>query len=312
MKKFKNIRKILWAVDPFQKQSSQIKTMAALVGDYARSTHASVEIVYAYTQPQIPMRPKALSELERPFLQLTEDRLKKIARLIKVPCKVHIATHHAHKIYVPAATLLLDYARKTGVDVVAVASHGRSGFKRLFLGSFAEDLLLGGTLPVFIAGSHVKPKQGHHLSRVLLPVDFTPASRKLFQWCLTYVKTEKAKLTLFHGIVDPFFPLIQPAAMALGGSYPIDAATYAEGLAQQRAELQKWVATARQSGVECKSIISGDGGPLYEAICDAAEKQKQDLIVIGTHHGALSSVLVGSVTRQVVRHATVPVLAMKL
>lgn len=313
MKAFKNIRKIVWAMDPFQKHSAGVRAMAALVNDYARSTKASVEVIYAYTQPEIPMRPKALAELEKPFLLAAETRLQKAASLITaVSCKPRIVTHHAHKRYVPAATLVADHARKTGASVIAVSSHGRGGIKRLFLGSFAEDLLLSAKLPVLIAGSNVKHRPGERVNGLLLPVDFSPASRKLFQWTIAYAKTEGAKLTLFHGLVDPFQPLLQPAALALGGNYPFDARTYAEVLAKQRAELDKWVALARKNGVTCEGIAYEDGGALYEAIAETAAKKKQDLIVMGTHHGALSSFLVGSVTRQVARHSSVPVLAMRL
>lgn len=313
MKAFKNIRKIIWAVDPFQKQTMQVKAMATLVDDYARSTKALVEIVYAYTQPQIPMRPKALAELEKPFLMEAENRLEKLASLVKsVPHSVRVVTHHAHKTYVPAAVLVADHARKISASVVVVSSHGRGGLKRLFLGSFAEDLLLTGKLPVLIASSHVKHRSGRRLKGLFLPVDFTPQSRKLLQWSMAYAKTEGAKLTLFHGVVDPFQPLLQPAALALGGSYPFDARSYAEVLASQRVELDKWVALARRGGVDCEGLACEEGGPLYEVICDVAAKKKQDLIVMGTHQGAFSSFLVGSLTRQVVRHSTVPVLAMKM
>lgn len=313
MKAFKNIRKIIWAVDPFQKQTKQLKVMATLVDDYARSTKAGVELVYAYTQPQIPMRPKALSELEKPFLIEAENRLEKLASLVKsAPHSVRIITHHAYKTYVPAATLVSDHARKTSTSVIAVSSHGRGGLKRLFLGSFAEDLLLSGKLPILFASPHVKHYPGRRLKGLFLPVDFTPQSRKLLLWSIAYAKTEGAKLTLFHGVVDPFQPLLQPAALALGGTYPFDARGYAEVLAGQRAELDKWVKLARRSGVSCEGLAYEKGGTLYEAICNVAAKKKQDLIVMSTHHGALSSLLVGSLTRQVVRHSTVPVLAMKM
>ena len=39
------------------------------------------------------------------------------------------------------AEAVATYAKDNHFDLIALSSHGRSGFKRLFLGSVAEDLL---------------------------------------------------------------------------------------------------------------------------------------------------------------------------
>lgn len=43
-----------------------------------------------------------------------------------------------------------DYAREHGVDLIAVSTHGRSGFKRLALGSVTEELLRKSPVPVLV------------------------------------------------------------------------------------------------------------------------------------------------------------------
>ncbi|HAV10075.1 MAG TPA: universal stress protein [Dehalococcoidia bacterium] len=49
-----------------------------------------------------------------------------------------------------AAQSLIDYATKTGVDLVVIATHGRSGIGRWVWGSIAERLLHSVTVPVLI------------------------------------------------------------------------------------------------------------------------------------------------------------------
>lgn len=43
---------------------------------------------------------------------------------------------------------VVDYAKQHGVDLIALSTHGRTGFRRLALGSVAEDVLRMSTVPV--------------------------------------------------------------------------------------------------------------------------------------------------------------------
>ena len=48
------------------------------------------------------------------------------------------------------AEAVATYAKDNHFDLIALSSHGRSGFKRLFLGSVAEQLLRHATIPVLV------------------------------------------------------------------------------------------------------------------------------------------------------------------
>ncbi len=45
---------------------------------------------------------------------------------------------------------LVELAARAGVDVIVMGTHGRSGLKRLFLGSVAEDTLRSAGVPVIV------------------------------------------------------------------------------------------------------------------------------------------------------------------
>lgn len=49
----------------------------------------------------------------------------------------------------PAASILAD-AEANGVDLIALATRGRGGLARLFLGSVADKVVRGGTAPVLL------------------------------------------------------------------------------------------------------------------------------------------------------------------
>lgn len=49
-----------------------------------------------------------------------------------------------------AASAILDYTERNGLDVICMATHGRSGVKRLLLGSVADKVLRGAETPVLL------------------------------------------------------------------------------------------------------------------------------------------------------------------
>jgi nucleotide-binding universal stress UspA family protein len=65
---------------------------------------------------------------------------------------VHLAVEMGQ----PAETII-DYAHKHSVDLIVMATHGRSGLKRWVYGSVADKVLRGASLPVLLVRAH--PKQ---------------------------------------------------------------------------------------------------------------------------------------------------------
>jgi nucleotide-binding universal stress UspA family protein len=55
-----------------------------------------------------------------------------------------------------AAVGILQEAQKADADLIALATHGRRGLSRLFLGSVADKVVRGGRLPVLLR----RPKEG--------------------------------------------------------------------------------------------------------------------------------------------------------
>lgn len=55
----------------------------------------------------------------------------------------------------PADTIL-EETREQGVDVIALATHGRGGLQRLLLGSVADKVLRGGTTPLLICRPQIE------------------------------------------------------------------------------------------------------------------------------------------------------------
>lgn len=54
----------------------------------------------------------------------------------------------------PAADAIIDHARQHAVDVIVMATHGRSGLRRWVFGSVAEKVLRGADRPVLMVRAH--------------------------------------------------------------------------------------------------------------------------------------------------------------
>ena len=48
------------------------------------------------------------------------------------------------------AEMIMDYAKKNGMELIIMATHGHTGFKRLMLGSVASGVLNQSTVPVLL------------------------------------------------------------------------------------------------------------------------------------------------------------------
>ena len=60
------------------------------------------------------------------------------------------------------AERIIEYAMKEQVDLIAMSTHGRSGFSRWMLGSVADKVLRGVTLPILM----IRPPGADRISRL--------------------------------------------------------------------------------------------------------------------------------------------------
>lgn len=101
-----------------------------------------------WTSPEIMSEPDTISEgalrerinESREYLTGVADRMK--AEGLNVKCEVVVGT--------AAAATILEYARRREVDVIAMATHGRGGMRRLILGSVADKVLRGAEVPMLV------------------------------------------------------------------------------------------------------------------------------------------------------------------
>ena len=107
---------------------------------------------------------------------------------------------------------------------------------------------------------------------------------------------------------------VPAAAVSPMATHPtvVDAALEEEIEAEERVESTAELAELDTVlGITTRHLVeTGDAGP---TICDVAEREGAEIIVIGSHgHGLLQRMLIGSVSNHVTHHAPCPVLVIRL
>jgi len=142
------------------------------------------------------------------------------------------------------------------------------------------------------------------LKRILVPVDFSHASRKAAQYAVAFAKQFNAEVLLLH--VVETVPL-----SAASEPFPIESTSlHAKSREEAAKQLALW-RTELLSGVSSKAVVRDHTSAPHE-IVTAATENNADLIVLGTQgRTGLAHLLIGSTAERVVRYAHCPVLVVR-
>jgi nucleotide-binding universal stress UspA family protein len=189
---------------------------------------------------------------------------------------------------------VLDVIHKTRPDLTVRATRRRKGFASFFLGSVTEQVVQHAGRPVLCVR-----KSAHGLvlpyQRLLVPTDFSPASRRAFPLAALMARSLEAKVTALH--VAP-----APTLAALTGvpDVPLPRVPTED-------ELRRFL-QPDFDGLPVETQVCATGAAWHQ-IVKTAEEQKTDLIVMSTQGlDSLHDRIIGSNAERVLRHAPCTVL----
>jgi nucleotide-binding universal stress UspA family protein len=186
-------------------------------------------------------------------------------------------------------------------DLVIVGAHGRTGLAHIPLGSTAERVVLGAPCPVLAVpaphGGTAERGEAVALRQILCPVDFSRCSVEALEYAASMARTFGASLSILHVLEPIFFDL----DLGLGAVPEYERA---------RADTESRLADVRnalaQQGLAVQIIVSG--GVLADSILAAAQANRCDAIVMGTHgRRGRPHLMTGSVAEAVLRRTPCPV-----
>ncbi len=212
---------------------------------------------------------------------------------------VRVSEHLEHG---TAAKRITACAEALGVDLIIIGTRGNTGFKRLLLGSIAEEVVRIASQPVLT----IHPGDDRSIEpvrRLLFPTDFSPAAEQALAFAnLILARTDDAEIILVHTyhLASTVVPL---GGFGNGGSslFVENAhhfATQATGPS---------VEALRSNGLRVDVVI--ERGDPAEVVIELAAERDVDVIVMGTRgHSKLRQILMGSTAERIVEHAPCPVL----
>lgn len=216
----------------------------------------------------------------------------------------------------PVASAICQRAIAVGADLVAMATHGRTGFSRAWLGSIADAvaheapvpvLLLRGesTLAALREGSRPPDawasEPARSISRVIVALDGSGLAEQALAPAIDLARAFGASIHLLR-VVEPV--LVRAVEYPLFYALPLPAVDDdgGEAVAQQARDYVRAVASRIRSetpvDVEVEVVVADSAAP---AIIDAAWAHQADVVALATHGRGASRLVVGSVADKVLR-----------
>ena len=142
-----------------------------------------------------------------------------------------------------------------------------------------------------------------NIKKILVPIDFSPMSKKAFQYAVRFAEQFGCEIVLLH--------VVEPMTAIAGTPLAVDIfAQPEEDTAAAKAELACLAATSRNHRHSFTSAVRRGHAP--NEITKGAKELDVDLIMIGTHgYTSWRHLCIGSTAERVVRTAPCPVLVVR-
>jgi nucleotide-binding universal stress UspA family protein len=186
---------------------------------------------------------------------------------------------------------ILDAVRSRNPDLVVLGTHGRGGLAHMMLGSVAEEVVQRAFRSVLCVPPGAKGAAGPY-RRILVPTDFSLASRLAFPLAALLARTFGAEVTVLHVVSAARQSALQGLPEAVGVPTEDSVRRFAK---EDLGDLPLVPVVLK--------------GHVWERIAHTAGSASSDLVVMATRgHDSFSDRILGSNTERVLRHAPCPVL----
>lgn len=205
------------------------------------------------------------------------------------------------------AESILHVAEQTGVDLIAMSTHGRTGIGLALLGSVADEVVRNALPPVFLVPAQAIIKPDSLPQTLLLPLDGTSLAEMAIPTARHVAQITGAKIHLLR-VVEP----LDSEGVPSTGCVFVDPEDAREHPVAQQAACYLGRIHDRLQLVGIASHWRIAMGDPAIAIAFAADFDNADLIVMSTHGRAgMERMVFGSIASQVIGNAICPVLLMR-
>ena len=255
---------ILWTTDFSSSSESALAYATAIARRYDSQVYLA-HVIRPDAYQLVP--PEAIGsalDLARRFAEQQMGELLISGRFRGIPHQVLLGEGELWQV-------LSELLKKHEVDLIVVGTHGRTGVRKLLLGSVAEEIFRLAHCPVLTVGPHVPrdvPAEVK-LRHILYATDFTPTAERAAAYALSLAQEHQAKLTLLHVIQDG------------GDASPKNQALLQSFFTRRLRELMP-----AEASDWCDPELVLEAGAPAESILKVAANRQVDLIVLGVRRTA--------------------------
>jgi nucleotide-binding universal stress UspA family protein len=300
-------KKILWAISPTESDKKMDASTQNFLECFTKAVDTEIQPVYVlsadYFITSEYFEPIDIKGLKNNMLQECQQY---ISQFSGINCKEPMILENNFSARAAEVHFFCEYVEKTKPDFVLMNTHGRKGWARTFIGSFAESFLLKSKVPTILIGPEYQTLS--KIDSALMPIQLSESSQKFVEGFLDDHRLSFLKsLTLFHKIsmVD-----VEEIAWA-PGLYGLADFSGADLLEKAKETTENYLKAFMDHPLSQKRLsyeISQVLEPIADVIVKEGGKEKYDLTVMRSECGTLEANLLGSVTRDVIRHAKTPVI----
>jgi nucleotide-binding universal stress UspA family protein len=92
---------------------------------------------------------------------------------------------------------LVRIIRERNIDLVVAGTHGRTGLRKVFMGSVVEAICRAATCPILTVGPGLKP-DGDQFKRILFPTDLSRESAAVAPYLTLFARKYRSSVTVLH------------------------------------------------------------------------------------------------------------------
>jgi nucleotide-binding universal stress UspA family protein len=186
------LRNILFATD-FSPASNTAFEYAVTIADWYNSN--------LYVAHVINREAFDLTDAESSAGMLDQARERAHQKINELFGTRHLQADRFHALVSEGAVpeVLLDIIRRKQVDMAVLGTHGRRAFKKLLLGSIAEEVFRMAHCPVLTVGPRTAPPRATVAVRhILYPLEFAPDSSEAAKCAVSLAEQHVANLTVMN------------------------------------------------------------------------------------------------------------------
>jgi nucleotide-binding universal stress UspA family protein len=284
-----SLKKILFPVD-FSEQCRRVAPFAASL-----SRHFEAQLTVLHSIGILPNPRERFAGLAEPFM---EELRKSSHHSMEAFVRQEFVSHPVQSVILEGdpAQLIVDYARKQGMELIMMPTHGYGPFRRFLIGSITARVLHDAQCPVWTsahAEGAAPPSRGYR--KVLCAADRGSSSVPLMQWAAWFAGRYEAVLKIVHVI-----PAVDETSSNPG-----------------EAEVRRFLFSERQEEFAGRLLEAGlqvelrlRGGDIAGRMAETALQERADLLVVGRGHiqRALGGLRTHSLA--IIREAPCPVISL--